>query len=53
MLQIRYSLLIALHLTTVAIHTVDDILRKLEIKRKNFAMFLSDAARYMSLANRH
>ena len=29
---------------------MDDILRQLEIKRENFSLFLTDAARYMSLA---
>ena len=33
-------------------HTVDDILRQLEIKRENFSLFLTDAARYMSLAGK-
>ena len=32
--------------------TVDDILRQLEIKRENFSLFLTDAARYMSLAGK-
>ena len=27
-------------------HTVDDILRQLEIKRENFSLFWTDAARY-------
>ena len=31
---------------------MDDILRQLEIKRKNFSLFLTDAARYMSLAGK-
>ena len=60
MLQIRHSSLIAIYLTAVAmliavvfdLHTVDDILRQLEIKRKNFSLFLTDAARYMSLAEK-
>ena len=34
------------------LHTVDDILRQLEIKRENFSLFLTDAARYMSLAGK-
>ena len=29
---------------------MDDILRQLEIKRENFSLFLTDVARYMSLA---
>ena len=59
MLQIRHSSLIAIHLTAVAmlysniiLHTVDDILRQLEIKRENFSSFLTDAARYMSSAGK-
>ena len=31
---------------------MDDILQQLEIKRKNFSLFLTDAARYMSLAGK-
>ena len=31
---------------------MDDILRQLEIKRDNFSLFLTDAARYMSLAGK-
>ena len=58
--QIRHSSLIAIHLTAVAIlinssiilHTVADTLRQLEIKRENFSLFLTDAARYMSLAGK-
>ena len=34
--------------SSIILHTVDDILRQLEIKRENF----SDAARYMSLAGK-
>ena len=34
------------------LHTVDDILRQLEIKRENFSLFLTDAARYKSLAGK-
>ena len=37
---------------TIILHTVDDILRQLEIKRENFSLFLADAARYMSLAGK-
>ena len=33
-------------------HTVDDILPQLEIKRQNFSLFLTDAARYVSLAGK-
>ena len=33
-------------------HTVDDILRQLEIKRENFSLVLTDAARYMSSAGK-
>ena len=36
--------------SSIILHTVDDILRQLEIKRENFSLFLTDAARYMSLA---
>ena len=57
--QIRHSSLIAIHLTagsnvnsSIILHTVDDILRKLEIKRENFSLFLTDAARYRSLAGK-
>ena len=38
--------------STIILHTVDDILRQLEIKRENFLLFLTDAARYMSLAGK-
>ena len=38
--------------SNITLHTVDDILRQLEIKRKNFSLFLTDAARYMSLAGK-
>ena len=31
---------------------MDDILRQLETKRENFSLFLTDAARYMSLAGK-
>ena len=37
---------------SIILHTVDDILRQLEIKRDNFSFFLTDAARYMSLAGK-
>ena len=59
MLQIRHSSLIAIHLTAVAmynssiiLHAVDDILRQRKIKRENFSLFLTDAARYMSSAGK-
>ena len=38
--------------SSIILHTVDDILRQLEIKRKNFSLLLTDAARYMSLAGK-
>ena len=34
--------------SSIILHTVDDILRQLEIKRESFSLFLTDAARYMS-----
>ena len=37
---------------SIILHTVDDILRQLEIKRENFSLFLTDAARYMFLAGK-
>ena len=33
--------------SSIIVHTVHDILRQLEIKRKNFSLFLTDAARYV------
>ena len=36
----------------IILHTVDDIFRQLEIKRENFALLLTDAARYMFLAGK-
>ena len=36
--------------SSIILHPVDDILRQLEIKRENFLLFVTDAARYMSLA---
>ena len=36
----------------IILHTVDDILRQLEIKRENFSLLLTDAARYMSSAGK-
>ena len=38
--------------SSIILHTVDDILRQPEIKRENFSLFLTDAARYMSLAGK-
>ena len=38
--------------SSIILHTLDDILRQLEIKRENFSLFLTDAARYMSLAGK-
>ena len=59
MLQITHSSLIAIHVdsgrnlnSSIILHTVDDILRQLEIKRENFSLFLTDAARYMSSAGK-
>ena len=37
---------------SMILHTVDDILRQLEINRENLSLFLTDAARYMSLAGK-
>ena len=37
---------------SIILHTVNDILRQLEIKRENFLLFSTNAARYMSLAGR-
>ena len=34
---------------SIILHTVDDILRQLEIKCENFLLFLTDAAPYMSI----
>ena len=36
----------------IILHTVNDILRQLEIKRENFSLLLTDAARYMSSAEK-
>ena len=36
----------------IILHTVNDILRQLEIKRENVSLFLTNAARYMSLAEK-
>ena len=38
--------------SSIILHIVDDILRQLETKRENFSLFLTDAARYMSLAGK-
>ena len=38
--------------SSIILHPVDDILRQLEIKRKNFSLFLTDVAWYMSLAGK-
>ena len=38
--------------SSIILRTVDDILRQLEIKRENISLFLTDAARYMSLAGK-
>ena len=38
--------------SSIILHTVDDILRQLEIKRKNFSLFLTDVARCMFLAEK-
>ena len=34
--------------SSIILHTVDDILRQLEIKRENFSLFLTDASRFNS-----
>ena len=38
--------------SSIILHTMDDILRQLEIKRENFSLFLTDAARYMPSAGK-
>ena len=38
--------------SSIVLHTVHDILQQLGIKRNNFLLFLTDAARYMSLAGK-
>ena len=38
--------------SSIILHTVDDTLRQLVIKREKFSLFLTDAARYMSLARK-
>ena len=38
--------------SSIILHTVDDILQQLKIKRENFSLFLTDVARCMSLAGK-
>ena len=38
--------------SSIILHTVDDILRQLEIECKNFSLFLTDAVQYISLAQK-
>ena len=38
--------------SSIILHTVDDMLRQLEIKRENFSLFLTDTARYMFSAGK-
>ena len=38
--------------SSIILHTVDDILRQLEIKRENFSLFLTDAVQHMSSAGK-
>ena len=38
--------------SSIILHTVDDVLRQLGTKRENFALLLTDAAGYMSLAGK-
>ena len=38
--------------SSIILHTVNDILQQLEIKRENFSLFLTDVARYMCLAGK-
>ena len=38
--------------SSIILHTVDDILRQLEIKRENFSLLLTDATRNMSLTGK-
>ena len=38
--------------SSIILHTVNDTLRQLEIKRENCSLFLTDAARYMFLAGK-
>ena len=37
---------------SIILHTVDDILRELEIKRENFSLFFTNTAPHMSLAGK-
>ena len=39
-------------ISNIILHTEDEVLRQLGTKRENFALFLIDAARYMSLAGK-
>ena len=57
----KHFLLSAFHLklesssnvnSSIILHTVDDVLRQLGTRRENFALLLTDAARYMSLAGK-
>ena len=55
MLQIRHSSLIASSSNVnscIILHSVDDILRQLEIRTENLLLFLTDAAQCMSLAGK-
>ena len=38
--------------SSIILHTVDDVLQQLGTKRKNVALLLTDAARYMTLAGK-
>ena len=38
--------------SSIILHTEDDILRQLEIKRENFSLFLTEDTRYISLAGK-
>ena len=38
--------------SSIILHAVDDILRQIEIKRKNFLLFLTDVDRLMTLAGK-
>ena len=38
--------------SSIILHIVNDMLWQLEIKRENFSLFLTDAARYISLAGK-
>ena len=38
--------------SSIILHTVDNVLQQLGTKRENFALLLTDAARYMSLAGK-